>query len=79
MWPFAKRENRQRISYADAIIAAAEAAAAGIIGRAFALGAVTPATPATAAVTADVLHTAGRELVTRGECLFRLAWRRGAL
>ena len=92
MWPFAKRENRQRISYADAIIAAAGVsttarpsataaaeAAAGIIGRAFALGAVTPATPATAAVTADVLHTAGRELVTRGECLFRLAWRRGAL
>ena len=75
MWPFAKRENRQRISYADAIVAAAEAAA-GIVGRALAAASVTPAT---AAVTADVLHTAGRELVTRGEWIGRLAFRRGAL
>ena len=30
-------------------------------------------------MTADVLHTAGRELVAHGECVFRLAFRRGAL
>ena len=54
-------------------------AAAGIVGRALAAASITPATPATSAVTADVLHTAGRELVTRGEWVGRLAYRRGAL
>ncbi len=78
MWPFRKPERRQSISYADAIIAAAEAAA-GIVGRALAAASITPATPATAAVTPAVLHTAGRELVTRGEWVGRLAYRRGGL
>ena len=83
MWPFRKPVERRHSSYADGLIAAAEAAAGTTtVARPSATAAEAAAGivgPATAAVTADVLHTAGRELVTRGECLFRLAWRRGAL
>ena len=58
------------VSSGDAVSLAAVEVAAGLWGRGFAAARVTPSTPATAALTADVLALMGRELVRRGEALF---------
>ena len=53
-------------------IAAAEVAA-GLWGRAFASASVEPVTPATSAISPQVLELIGRELVRKGEALFEIA------
>lgn len=90
-----RRERRQDHGYtADRVAAAVAAAsgqtgdasaiaaaeiAAGQWGRAFASAKVEPETPATAALTPDVLAIIGRSLVRSGEALFELAVRDGML
>ena len=57
---------------ADPAATAALECAAGLYGRAFAVAEVSPATPATAALTPSVLCLAARSMIRAGEALFVL-------
>ena len=88
MWPFRKREARAAADYTDVLSAllvaraegtaidpAATAAletAAGLVARAFSVATVSPAGARTSALSASVLACIGRELIRRGEAVFRL-------
>ena len=66
-------------STADIQALACVEVAAGLWGRAFASGKVSPATRETAGITPAVLEMIGRELIRRGECLFQITVDGGAV
>ena len=81
--PFAEKRAGYTDALVDAIVARASGSAAadasatsaletaaGQWARAMAAARVSPATPATAALTADVLHIAGRQAIRNGSALF---------
>ena len=91
-WPF-RRETRAS-TYTDAISQAFAALAGGDVisedlaaleicmgwwGRCFASAKVTPDTPATRALTPDILNAMGRNLARFGECILEITMQGGAL
>ena len=91
-WPFAKRETRA--SYTEALSQAYANLAGGDVisedlaaleicmgwwGRCFASAKVTPDTPATRALTPDILNAMGRALARFGECILEIRMDDGEL
>lgn len=95
LWPpFGKTENRASATdiVTAALVAQASGTAppsidalgavetaAGLYARSFSTAIVSPQTPATAGLTPSILGSIGRQLATRGECVYVLEFSAGAI
>ena len=92
-WPWSNREKRQA-SYSEAVSSALLSVASGVgnfsqtgavemaastVGKALALSSVSPSDNRTSGLTPSLLASIGRQLVVRGECVFVIEIRAGAI
>ena len=92
-WPWSTREKRQS-SYSEAVSSALLSVASGVgnfsqtgavemaastVGKALALSAISPSDNRTVGLTPVVLASVGRQLITRGECVFVIEVRGGSV